>query len=203
MQTQSEQPPLAEPDGERASLGGNSASFSRMLSDVANDKNRAAFSTLFAHYAPKVKSLAVRMGADTHAAEEIVQDTFLSVWRAAKTYDPKQAAASTWIYTVARNAVIDRLRRQGRPEIGPSDLMFEAEEEPHADARIDNERRASYLRTALAGLPGEQAEVLRTYYFEGKSHGRIAEELDLPLGTVKSRIRLALDRLRSALRDAQ
>lgn len=197
--TESGAPSPCEPESERRK---RRRSLTPLLLAVARDGNRAAFSTLFAYYAPKVKSLALCMGADAATAEEVAQETLLTVWRRAATFDPARAAASTWIYAIARNGIIDRLRRQSRPALRPEDLVHQAQDDPSPDRRIDDERTASRLRAELANLPAEQAEVLRTFYFEGKSHGRIAEELDLPLGTVKSRIRLALSRLRAALREA-
>lgn len=200
--TESEAPAPGEPEGDPEKGREHIGKFAGLLAAVASDRSCAAFSTLFAYYAPKVKTLALYMGVDASTAEEVAQETLLTVWRRAGTYDPARAAASTWIYAIARNGIIDRLRRQSRPGLRPEDLAYQMRDERPLDTRIDDERATSRLRVELANLPAEQAEVVRTFYFEGKSHGRIAEELNLPLGTVKSRIRLALSRLRAAFREA-
>ncbi len=142
------------------------------------------------------------MGMDATAAEEVSQEVLMTVWRRAATYDPAQAAASTWIYTIARNRVIDRWRRQRHIEVDPADPAFLPATTDDADDRIDANRRAERLRAALGELPSEQAEVLRVSYFEGKSQTAVADQLDVPLGTVKSRTRLALARLRTVLQEA-
>lgn len=172
------------------------------LNAVAASCDHAAFARLYAHYAPKVKTLAMRMGLDASHADEIAQETLLAVWRQAGTYDSARAAVSTWVYTIARNAIIDRMRRNRHATVPVIEAVALTFPDEHADLRIDRERRAQNLRAALAELPDEQAEVLRIFYFDGMSHGQIAQHLDLPLGTVKSRIRLAVARLRSALEDS-
>lgn len=135
----------------------------------------------------------LKAGADVQTAEEITQETMLIVWRKAAQFNPQRAAPSTWIFTIARNKRIDRLRRERRPT---AELTGEP---PGYDAYgwdvvvADRGRLASWLRE----LPHEQAEVLTLFYLRGKTQSDIAEELDLSLGTVKSRIRLALGRLRA------
>lgn len=172
------------------------------LTAVAASSDHAAFAHLYTHYAPKVKTLAMRMGLSASCADEIAQESLLTVWRQAAKYDSARAAVSTWVYTIARNAIIDRIRRNRHATVPVIEAMALSIPDEHADLRIDKERRAQHLRAALAELPDEQAEVLRIFYFDGMSHGQIAQHLDLPLGTVKSRIRLAIARLRSALEDS-
>jgi len=123
----------------------------------------------------------------------------LAVWQRAATFDPAKAAASTWIFAIARNKRIDALRRERRPEIAPEDVALMAEAAPAADRVAELAQEAGRLAAALARLPQAQASLVRMAFFEHKTHGQIAAETTLPLGTVKSRLRLALARLRGAL----
>lgn len=172
-----------------------------LLLAVGRARDRAAFAALFDHFAPRLKAYLRRLGSDAHASEELVQEVMLLVWRRAETFDPAQASASTWVFTIARNRRIDALRREQRPEIDPDDpALVPAPVEP-ADRALEVAQANVRLQAALKELPPEQAELLRLAYFEDKPHSAIAAERGLPLGTVKSRLRLALDRLRKALRD--
>ncbi|WP_193369019.1 sigma-70 family RNA polymerase sigma factor [Pelagibius marinus] len=172
-----------------------------LLAAIATRRDREAFKQLFAQFAPRVKAFARRSGADGQVAEDLAQDVMLTVWRRAGQYDRDKAAASTWIFTIARNRRIDMLRREARPDFDPQDPSLKAEEGPPADERLHGRRQARALRRAVDRLPEEQAELMRLAYFEDKSHGVIAEELDLPLGTVKSRLRLAMRKLRDMMKD--
>lgn len=172
---------------------------------VGRDRDRAAFAALFGHFAPRLKAYLRRQGCDAAGAEELVQEVMLLVWRRAETYDPAQASASTWVFTIARNKRIDVLRREQRPEIDPDDPALVPALVPDrpesADRRLETQQSAGRLREALKDLPPEQAELLRLAYFEDKPHSVISAERGIPLGTVKSRLRLAMERLRKALRD--
>ena len=172
-----------------------------LLLAVGRDRDRAAFAALFGHFAPRLKAYLRRQGCDAGGAEELVQEVMLLVWRRAETYDPAQASASTWVFTIARNKRIDRLRREQRPEIDPDDPALVPDPLETADHRVEARQANGRLRAALKALPPEQAEMLRLAYFEDKPHSVIALERGIPLGTVKSRLRLAMDRLRRALRD--
>ncbi len=166
---------------------------------VARQRDRQAFVTLFQHFAPRLKSFLLRAGMEVGAAEETIQDVMVTVWQRAETFDPRLAAAGTWIYAIARNRRIDRLRRDRRPTFDPNDPALVPDE---ADGSMDTmlaEEQAAALHRAIRELPPEQAELLRMAYFEDKAHSAIAEERRLPLGTVKSRLRLALARLRKAM----
>lgn len=167
---------------------------------IARSQDRSAFVELFAHFAPRVKSYMLRCGAPQDAAEELAQEALLAVWRKADQYDPARSGASTWIFTIARNLRIDALRRERRPVIAddPSD---ENEAEPAPDALLACAQRDERLREAVTELPRDQAEVVRLAFFDDRTHAEIAGQLDLPLGTVKSRMRLALVRLRRLLED--
>jgi RNA polymerase sigma factor (sigma-70 family) len=165
-------------------------------------RDRAAFVALFGHFAPRVKAYLRRLGADDASAEELVQEVMLAVWRRAASFNPALAAVSTWVFTIARNKRIDRLRRERHPELDPDDPALAPDPVIGADRVIETAEIGVRLRGALATLPDEQRSLLEMAFFEDKSHRAIAAETRLPLGTVKSRIRLALARLRVALEGA-
>jgi len=169
------------------------------LSRVANDRDKAAFARLFDHYAPMIRaySLAREPGADL-VADELVQEVLSRVWLKADKYNAKLANLNTWIFTLARNCRIDYLRRNSRyaTEIDPTDIFNEIEDEgPGPFQQVQQTRAAESIRSGLKQLPREQAEILTKVYLEGKSHQQTSNELKLPLGTVKSRVRLALKKL--------
>ena len=178
-------------------------SLEEMIEAIARDQSRSAFAGLFEHFAPRLKSYVMRLGADARTAEEIVQETMLMVWRKAAGFDARRAAASTWIFTIARNKRIDRIRRERRPELDPNDpALVGAPPEP-ADMPLQRRQYNDRLRAAISLLPEDQAALVRSAFFDDKSHREIASERSLPLGTVKSRIRLALGRLRRDLEDLE
>jgi len=176
---------------------GDAARLNALLDRVAAQRDRAAFAELFAHFAPRVKSYLMRQGVAPAQAEDLAQDALLNVWRKAHLFDPAKASASTWLFTIARNLRIDAIRREKRPELDPEDFKPEAEPDMgDAMALADDEVR---LRDAMKHLPPDQALVIEASFFADKLHSQIATELDIPLGTVKSRLRLAMARLRAAL----
>jgi RNA polymerase sigma-70 factor (ECF subfamily) len=177
----------------------SSTAFSALIVSIAQNRDREAFATLFRHFAPRVKSYLMRSGAPAESAEELAQETLLTVWRRAEAYDPAKAAASTWIFTVARNLRIDRARRESRPPPAedPSDLVTP----PSPDAIVGAAQDEARVARAMAMLPKEQTQVVELAFFAGKPQSQIALDLGLPLGTVKSRLRLAMSRLRAALDD--
>lgn len=166
---------------------------------VGARKDRQAFTALFDHFAPRLKAYLMRHGADPATAEELVQEAMVMVWRKAASFDPAKSAASTWIFTIARNKRIDGLRRESRPDIDWNDPAFEGTPPEAADKVIEAGEKEAQLRAAIATLPKEQAELLEQAFFEDKTHREIAADRDLPLGTVKSRIRLALAKLKDEL----
>ena len=180
-------------------IGQDALVMTELLVAVAQRKDKKAFSDLFAHYAPRIKSYLMRQGASEASAEEMSQEAMLSVWRKADRYDPSKAAAGTWIFTVARNLRIDVLRKENRPSFDPEDPAFVPDPEIAPDTAVAIGETQDRVKAALAELPKEQAEVVRLSFYEDKPHGEIAKELELPLGTVKSRLRLAMRRVRSAL----
>ena len=177
--------------------------FADLLAAVAERHDRSAFAELFEYFAPRIKGYMRRLGVDHVRADDLAQEVMLTVWRRAALYDQNQAAVATWIFTIARNKRIDGLRRERRPEIDPEDPALVGEPDPAADQLVSRNQINARLRTAVNDLPEEQAEVLRKNFFEDKPHTEIAEELDLPLGTVKSRARLALTKLRQTIKDLE
>ncbi len=167
---------------------------------VAEARDRAAFALLFDHFGPRLKAFLLQRGSDGATAEEVVQEAMLTVWRKAESFDRRQATVSTWIFTVARNKRIDRLRRERRPSEPLDDPMLMPEPD-NVEQRVGAREAAAQVRQALESLPPEQARLVRMAYFEDKVHTAIAGETGLPLGTVKSRLRLALQRLRGALQE--
>lgn len=167
------------------------------LRRISENRDEEAFVALFQHFAPRMKSFLMRSGSDNALAEEIVQDVMTTVWRKAHLFNPTRASVSTWIYTIARNRRVDLIRRQKRPE--PEDLPWGPEQEPDQTDVIGLQQESEQLGAALSALPEKQRILIEKAYFGDLSHGEIAAETGLPLGTIKSRIRLALDRLRHAM----
>ena len=165
---------------------------------IRETRDRAAFAALFRHFAPRVKAFLMRSGADAAMAEECTQGVMAAVWQKAHLFDPSRASAATWIFTIARNRKIDALRKMKRPE--PEDLPWGPEEEPDQEDSLALQQETEKLEEAVAALPAKQRELIEKAYFGDLSHREIAEETGLPLGTIKSRIRLALDRLRHAMK---
>jgi RNA polymerase sigma-70 factor (ECF subfamily) len=174
--------------------------FADMIDAIAAHADRDAFAALFNHFAPRVKSYMLRLGAEPQLAEELAQETMLAVWRKAAAFDRAKAAPSTWIFTIARNMRIDAARRgrRGEPFEDPSETP---DAEPTPEAVLAAAQSEGRVRQALGALSPEQAEVVRLSFFSDKPHSEIAEALKLPLGTVKSRLRLAMGRLRDLLGD--
>jgi RNA polymerase sigma-70 factor (ECF subfamily) len=189
--------PVAAMSTEAATAG---ETFAELIAAIAVRADRSAFAALFGHFAPRVKSYMLRLGAPPPLAEELAQETLLAVWRKAGAFDAAKAAPSTWIFTIARNLRIDAARRERRGEAldDPTDAP---DADPAPDAALVAAQSGGRIRHALQKLPPEQAEVVRLAFFSDKPHSEIAAELALPLGTVKSRLRLAMARLRELLGD--
>jgi RNA polymerase sigma-70 factor, ECF subfamily len=171
----------------------------RLLRSIALDRDRAAFAELFGHFAPRVKGFLMRYGLPELLSEDLAQETMLTVWRKANLFDSSRAGVATWIFTIARNKRIDRLRRERGAATTRFDVSDEAEDCGSSEEYAIAAETAEQVRTAIAALPDNQAQIVRLAFFAEKPHAEIAQELGIPLGTVKSRVRLALARLRGLL----
>lgn len=168
---------------------------------VAEDRDKAALASLFTLFAPRLKSMLLRLGLEGSQAEDICQETLLMVWRKAHLYSPDKGAVSTWVFTIARNLRIDLLRRQSsRPYVDLEGIEI-ASDSPLGHVVIEQNQVVSRVTVALEALPAEQREVVRLSFIEELAHSEIAARIGIPLGTVKSRMRLAYDRLRPLLED--
>jgi RNA polymerase sigma-70 factor (ECF subfamily) len=167
-----------------------------VLAIAAGD--REAFAELFRRFAPRINGF-LRQSVPPSKAEEITQEVMLRVWRKAKSYDPARASAATWIFTIARNARIDSLRRSGRPEPEADDPMWVPSSPESPDQVVAKKASEAKMREALDSLPGCQLEVLERAYIQGQTLAEVSTALGIPLGTVKSRVRLAMERLRIVL----
>ncbi|HVZ99030.1 MAG TPA: sigma-70 family RNA polymerase sigma factor [Caulobacterales bacterium] len=161
--------------------------------------DRAAFQRLFLIYAPRVKAYLMRLGAPGAAAEEMAQDALFSVWRRAASFDPKRAGVSTWIFVIARNCWIDRLRREKLELAYRSANIDDEARESEAEDIVLQAEREGRVQAAMRHLSEDQRAVVRLSFFEEKTHSEIAVALSQPLGTVKSRLRLAMAKLRNHL----
>ena len=168
------------------------------ISAVRDKKDRTAFAEIFTYFAPRVKAFLMKSGASPDLAEECTQDVMATVWNKSHLFDPTKASVSTWIFTIARNRKIDLLRKQRRPE--PEDLPWGPEPEPDQAEAVGLQQETEQLGRAIAALPEEQRKLIERAYFGELTHSEIAAETGLPLGTIKSRIRLALERLRHAMK---
>lgn len=168
------------------------------MTRVRDHQDRAAFAELFSHFAPRVKGYLMKSGADATLAEECTQDVMAALWHKSHQFDPARASVATWIFTIARNRKIDLLRRQRRPE--PEDLPWGPEAEPDQEDVMNLQQETEILGSALEALPPAQRELIEKAYFGDLTHSEIAAQTGLPLGTIKSRIRLALERLRHAMK---
>ena len=184
------------PDRTAAGLGAMSA---RLLA-VAERGDRAAFADLYRHFGPRVRAYLLRAGGDASRVDDILQETFAAVWRKAGQYDSGRASAAAWIFAIARNQRIDAFRRDRRPEFDPDDPAFRPGPPPEGEETLATRERDEAVRAALAALSEEQREVLRLSFFEGETYAAIAIHTGIPLGTVKSRARLAFGNLREELR---
>ena len=184
--------------------------WSEILSRMAETKDKALYVQLFRHFAPRIKAYSIRLGLVETTAEELMQETMLMVWRKSHLYNRTRAAASTWIFTLARNQSIDWMRKQKYPQYCLEEWQEEwqgerqgeasqesAETHDHYEQLITSER----MSEAISKLPENQAQVIYMSFFEGRSHSDISGRLGIPLGSVKSRMRLASDKLKMIWRD--
>jgi len=164
---------------------------------VRDMRDKAAFSELFDYFGPRLKGFVMRSGMSAAQAEEVVQDVMLTVWRKAELFDPHRAQVSAWIYQIARNRQIDVIRKEQRPM--PEELREDPGVEPDASQILAVEQETDQLKGALARLSENQRVILEQAYLGELTHQEISVQTGLPLGTIKSRIRLGLERLRHEL----
>lgn len=172
-----------------------------LLRRISERSDTDAFRELYGVYGPRVKSYMMRQGVEQQVAEDLAQETLLTVWRKAALYSGEKGSATTWIFTIARNLRIDRIRRETPFQSLPDAYAEEASPDPSPEAAASTGEIEVRVRAALAELPADQREIVTLAYIEGLSHSEIAQQLELPLGTVKSRMRLAYQKVRAALED--
>jgi RNA polymerase sigma-70 factor (ECF subfamily) len=171
--------------------------WSARLVAVGSKRDRDAFADLFRHFGPRVKAFLIRTGLAPSAAEDCMQDVMVALWRKAHLYDPSRATVATWLFTIARNRKIDLIRKTRRPE--PEDLPWGPEPAPPQADVVALAQETQRLAQAVASLPQKQRELVERAFYGDLSHSEIAAETGLPLGTIKSRLRLAIERLRHAM----
>lgn len=182
----------------------DAARWAALIEAVATRQDREAFAKLFEHFAPRIKTFMRRSGASEQSADEFAQEALLAVWSKARLFDPASVGATAWIFTIARNLRIDVLRREkraGRDHAVEIDPEFHVDDGPQPDARLAVSQSESRVRSAMALLSEDQLRVIELSFFDEKAHAEIAQALQIPLGTVKSRLRLAMNRLRGLLGD--
>ena len=180
--------------------------WSARIESIARDRDRTAFAELFDHFAPRVKAFMRRKGVSDAQAEDIAQEAMLAVWRKAELFDSSASGAATWIFTIARNLRIDAIRREtrgGAIQVDEVEAEYQIDDSPGADERLASSQSEARVREALSVLPNDQLRVIEMSFFEERPHSEIAQALRIPLGTVKSRIRLAMKRLRPLLDSEQ
>jgi len=186
---------------EQSTSRGDGPDWGQLLGQVAREGDTAAFRKVYAHFAPRIKAYAINQGMHQQA-EELVQEVMTSVWRNADKYRDSLASASTWIFTITRNQRIDLLRKKGRSK---AEMTIDTEELwqiPTEDTTIRSIQAGStekVMRESIKELPEEQMIAVRKVYYEGKTHQEVAEELNVPLGTLKGRLRLSMKKLRVML----
>ena len=168
------------------------------LRRIQENQDQQAFAELFSYFAPRVKAFLIKSGANPGLAEECTQEVMATLWHKAHLFDPSRAGVSTWIFTIARNKKIDALRKQRRPE--PEDLAWGPEAEPEAADVLALQQETKNLSEAITRLPEQQRDLIKQAYYGDLSHSEIAAETGLPLGTIKSRLRLAVAKLRQTMK---
>ncbi len=181
---------------------GIQAEMANHLAQISQRQDKEAFRDVFVHFGPRLKSFMIKKGADVNQAEELVQETMLTVWRKAALYSPEKGTVTTWIFTIARNLRIDRIRRESSQQFTDLEDYDAPSDDPGSDDQVSLMQQQVQVREALKALPEEQREIIHMSYILDMPQSEIAERLDLPLGTVKSRMRLAYRKLRKSLEGA-
>ncbi len=173
--------------------------FADLVAAVATERDRYAFARLFDFFAPRIYAYLLRLRLDPGIADELTQDVMTTLWQKAELFDRTKSSVGTWLFRIARNRRIDLLRRDREDMVPDARTHDMPDPAPAPDDSLDMSQREERIRAALRLLPREQLDLVRLAFFEGLSHGDIAAQTGLPLGTVKSRLRLAFTRLRRAL----
>jgi RNA polymerase sigma-70 factor, ECF subfamily len=182
-------------------LADDPAIFADLVEAIAARADRAAFTRLFSYYGPRVKGYLLRLGLDAAQAEELTQDVMVAVWRKAGSFDRRQASVATWIFRIARNRRIDVFRQARRATLDAHDPAFQPPPEAAPDEAAQATEQEARVREAMEQLPPEQRELIWEAFYQDRSHREIAERTGVPLGTVKSRLRLAMAKLKLQLDD--
>ena len=172
-----------------------------LLQAVAKHRSRGAFQQIFHHYAPQVKAFLINRGLSHAAADDVLQEVMLGVWKKAGSYDPEKAKVNTWVFTIARYKYIDRLRHEGRRPTETADFDLHEADSELSDDGVFQAQSQDAVKVAINNLPEDQKSVIFLSFVKGLSHSEIAAQLVLPIGTVKSRIRRAFAQLRTELCD--
>lgn len=173
-----------------------------LIRRIADRRDKAAFRALYDRYAGRIKGVMIKGGAPNDEADEAMQEAMLAIWRKADTFDPARAPAAAWIFTIARNRRIDMIRRQSRPMPDPNDPLYTPDPPVPPEAEVAAARRDARVREALADLNDDQRAAVHLAFYEGLSQSEVAERMGSPIGTVKSRLRLAVKKLKAALGDS-
>ncbi|WP_343564009.1 sigma-70 family RNA polymerase sigma factor [Kiloniella sp. b19] len=178
------------------------ADYASDIQAVAASRDPQAFKRLFDYFGPRLKAYLMKSGSDASQAEEVMQEAMVALWRKAHLFDPAKARPSTWIFTIARNLRIDVLRKQARQVADWNDPSAQPDPVVMSDTVVELKENRVRIKEALKDLSKEQMEVIHLCFFRDLSHSQIADALGIPLGTVKSRIRLAVGKLKTALENA-
>tara|TARA_Y100001960_G_C14756005_1_gene871308 strand:- start:2194 stop:2745 length:552 start_codon:yes stop_codon:yes gene_type:complete len=173
----------------------------KLMEKVVADGDKEAFSQLYSHFAPRIKAMMMKMSPDSSVAEEVAQEAMIALWRKAHSFDPNKASLSTWLFTIARNLRIDRFRAKKKDNLDPNEPMLLPSAEPSAEETVFREEESIKVRSCISKLPEDQQEVVGLAFMEGMTHQEIANNLGIPLGTVKSRLRLSFEKLRPMLKE--
>jgi RNA polymerase sigma-70 factor (ECF subfamily) len=179
------------------SQNGNDEYFASCMKDIADNQDKSSYASIFKHFAPRLKSYFVKAGASENQAEEVIQEVMIAVWTKAASYDKSKSSVTTWLYTIARNKRIDKIRKEKRHYLLESDEGLEVPVPSSQEGEIMSWQLSNKIKAFLDILPKEQSMLLKLSYFYEKTHSDIAKDLSLPLGTVKSRIRLALSKMKN------
>ncbi len=193
---------MNKPSGHQTS-GKNNDELADLLARVAEQSDKAAFTSLFEHFGPRIKGFMMRKGAAGDLAEDLAQDTMITVWRKAHMYAREKGSVSTWIFTIARNRRIDWARRNERVQYTDIAEFDQASDDPEADIVVQEQQEAKLVLHAIDALPDDQKQVISMAFMEDLTQMEIADRLNVPLGTVKSRIRLAYQKMARALEGVQ